>query len=269
MSDETSTGATPPASEAPSSPAPAETPAPELSDAQRQDANRRLMDRLVRTGRKDDGQPSAPAPAEASRQPAPRTEPEADFVPPKTRAEYERGIQAEVDRRAAKAQRDAEAKAKKDQERWELDNDQPAVIERRRQELAQEDQQAQQAQVASAFTADLQAKYDRAVLDPLFLELPEATQQSILKSNPFQGDTLKQRQDITKATLAALKKQYKAEGAREAETKLRANPALIKQQLVDLRDETDEPVTVSGAASNGHAPNMNDFIRAGVGKRIR
>lgn len=268
MSDTEGTGAPSGVSETVAS-APAESTAPELSDAQRQDANRRLMDRLVRTGRKDDGKPSPTAPSDASPQPPNGTTPQPEWQPPKTKEEFDRAVQAENDRREAKRARDAEAKAKKDQERWELDNDQPAVIERRRQELAQEDQQAQTAHAASAFTADLQAKYDRAILDPLFLELPEATQQAILKSNPFQGDTLQQRQDITKATLAALKKQYKAEGAREAEEKLRRNPTLIKQQLVDLRDESEEPVTVAGTASNGSKADMDAWIRSSLGKRHR
>ena len=260
MSDEQGTGAAPAVSEASPSP----TPAPERAAPEPAEIRREAHDAINRTLRAGVGtteaEPSATTKAASAKPDAGTTE--TDEPKAYTRDELGRFVQAETDRRENKRRIDAEAKAKKDQERWEMDNDPQAFVERKRQEEAQQSDEATKLSERIAVSQAAIDGYDKSVLDPLMLELPEATQKKIVSTHA-QLSGFENRQAIAKDALAALKRQYKTEGAREAEARLRSNPALVKQALVDLRDESEDPVAVSGAASGNHrAPDVNSWLRA-------
>lgn len=248
---------------------PAETVAPESAE-RRQEVSRKFMDRALRSGRgSTTTPPSRPARTDPSEKPADGQTPSADDEPKTyTKAELEKIIQSETDRRENKRQREAQAAAKREEERRLHEYDPQAYADLKWQEDQEKEASQKTLQERIEQANDLVTSYDKAVLDPVFLELPEKEQQNILKAHANKTG-MEQRLALMKDAMAALRKRYKAEGAKEAEAKVRQNPSLIKQALVDLRDESDEPVSVSAAATNGQTADMNVWMRAALGKRTR
>jgi hypothetical protein len=96
---------------------------------------------------------------------------------------------------------------------------------------------------------DLGVEHDRVTVDPIFFALPKAEQERILKLEGA-GKGLDGRKLVVSESLKALEKHWKAEGAKDAETRLRRNPAFRKQVLSELRGQTPEPEMLpSGSAS--------------------
>ena len=170
-----------------------------------------------------------------------------------TQEELDRRVQAETDRREAK--RAAEARQK---QRKELrDTDPWAYAE----ELRKEEELESGNQGLTKFFNDIGAHHDRAVLDPLFLTLPKAEQERITKLEGA-GVGLKGRELVVKESLKALEKHWKAEGAREAESKLRRNPAFRKQVLSEVRTSfADEPDLLPAASSAVADRTMSALLR--------
>lgn len=161
-----------------------------------------------------------------------------------TQEELDRKIQAETDRREAKRAQEARIAARRelrDKDPWKY-----AEEERREEEAAQGTQHL------TKFFEDIGSHHDRAVLDPLFLSLP-AAEQNRIRSLDGAGVGLKGRELVVKESLKALEKHYKAEGAKEAEAKLRRNPAFRKQVLREGRSTSEEPdllPATSGSAAD-------------------
>jgi hypothetical protein len=158
-----------------------------------------------------------------------------------TQEELDRKVQAEADRR--EAQRAARQRA---EERKKLrDTDPWAYAEQERKE-----EEAQQGTFhLERFVTDVGSAHDRVTVDPIFNSLPKAEQERILKIDGV-GQGLEGRKLVVQESLKALEKHWKAEGARDAEAKLRRNPAFRKQVLSELRGQTPEPEMLpSGSAS--------------------
>lgn len=175
-----------------------------------------------------------------------------------TQEELDRKVQAETDRREARRQQAARAqerKALRDSDPWAY-----AEQERKEEEAQQGNFQLER------FVTDLGAEHDRVTVDPIFFSLPKAEQERIVKLEGA-GTGLAGRKLVVTESLKALEKHWKSEGAKEAEAKLRRNPAFRKQVLSELRGQTAEPeVLPAGSASEADktvSGLLRDYYRLG------
>lgn len=172
--------------------------------------------------------------------------------------ELKRRVQAEADRRdydRAQRQKAEERKKLRDTDPW-------AYAEQERRE-----EEAQQGTFhLERFVTDVGSAHDRVTVDPIFTSLPKAEQERILKIDGA-GQGLEGRKLVVHESLKALEKHWKAEGARDAEAKLRRNPAFRKQVLSELRGQTPEPEMLpSGSASEADktvSSLLRDYYRLG------
>src|SRR5215471_16540384 len=97
---------------------------------------------------------------------------------------------------------------------------------------------------------DRNAEHDKYSLDPIVEALADADRKRILELEGA-GQGLEGRKLIVTEGLKALEKQWKADGARDAEDRLRKNPAFRKQLLNEMRRSgVREPELISGTASS-------------------
>lgn len=158
-----------------------------------------------------------------------------------TETELDRRIQAETDRREAK--RFADARAQKKRELRETDPWAYAEEDRKDEQAAQGTFQLEQ------FVSNVGTEHDRVAIDPLFTALPKVEQERIQKLEGA-GQGLAGRKLIVTESLKALEKHWKAEGAKDAESRLRKSQAFRKQVLAEMRGQTVEPeVLPAGSAS--------------------
>jgi len=173
-----------------------------------------------------------------------------------TREELEKRVDAETQRREAKraAQANSERRRKlRDEDPWQY-----AEEERNAEQLALGDQQV------STLFAQIGAEHDKYSLDPLVQALPQAERDRILKLEGA-GQGLDGRKLIVTKSLEALEKHWKAEGARDAETKLRRNPAFRKQVLSEFRPGMTEPEFVGSGAPSAADQTVSDLLRQSLG----
>ena len=146
--------------------------------------------------------------------------------------ELERKIQSETDRREAKRQQELRV-----QQRRELrDKDPWAFAEQERQE----EQAQEQTSGVQTFFANVGNAHDRISIDPLVNTLPPAERERILALEGA-GHGLDGRKLVVTESLKALEKHWKAQGAKDAEDRLRRNPAFRKQLLSEARGGSVEP----------------------------
>ncbi len=157
-----------------------------------------------------------------------------------TTEELERRIQAETDRREAKRAQDAKRQARKELR----DKDPWAYAEQDRQE----EQQAEQSAGMSSFFANVGSAHDRVSIDPIVEALPKAEVERIMKLQGA-GVGLDGRKLVVAEALKSLEKHWRAAGARDAEAKLRRNPAFRKQVLNEGRATAVEPDLLPGTAT--------------------
>jgi hypothetical protein len=149
-----------------------------------------------------------------------------------TQEELDRRVQAETDRREARRAQAARAQARRelrDTDPWQYAE----------QERKEEEAQVSGIQVQS-FLQNIGVEHDRVSIDPLFLALPKEEQQRI-QNLPMAGQGLAGRKLVVTETLKALEKHWKAEGAKDAENKLRRNQAFRKQVLAESRGQIADP----------------------------
>jgi|SRR5215471_12071610 len=171
-----------------------------------------------------------------------------------TQDELERKIQSEADRREAKRANEARAR-----EMRELRDKDPWEHSKRLRE-AEELQSAEANQMQ--FFAAIGSEFDKVSIDPIFERLPDEERQRILKLEGAQNRGLDGRRLIVSESMKALEKHWKAEGAREAETRLRKNTAFRKQVLSEARGQTPEPEVISGVGrSNGADQTVSALLR--------
>jgi|SRR5215471_4806178 len=170
-----------------------------------------------------------------------------------TQEEFEKRIQAETDRRENKRRELAQL-----EHRRKLRDEDPYAY-------AEQDRQFEQralsdAQVSTMFS-QIGAVHDRYSVDPLVQSLPEAERQRIL-SIEGAGSGLDGRKLIVEESLKALEKIWRAEGAKDAEDRLRKNPAFRKQLLGEVRKGMSEPEFVSSGAPSAADKNVSDILRS-------
>lgn len=162
--------------------------------------------------------------------------------------ELDRRVQSETDRREYRRQQaaqEAERRRLRDEDPWAY---------------AEQDRTAEQAAQAngqiSTLFSQIGTAHDQHTLDPLVMQLPDAERQRILGLQGA-GLGLAGRKLIVEEGLKALEKHWKAEGAKEAESRLRRNPAFRKQVLGETRRGLPEPEFLTGGASSSDATVSN------------
>lgn len=198
--------------------------------------------------RREEEAPSAEESA-AEKRPTPRTY---------TDDEIGHLVQSEADRREAarnKQARDAERRRLRDEDPWQY---------------AEQDRQAENAQLQETQLSDLFQSigqiHDSVTLVPLMEALDPQERQKVL-ALPGAGTGTEGRKLLTVEALKTLEKRWKAEGAREAEARLRRNTTFRKQLMSEFGPAGEpEVVPSSGAISNGvGASEINNWMRRQVG----
>ena len=175
-----------------------------------------------------------------------------------TQEELDRRVQAETDRRESRRlqQQQAERKRKlRDEDPWAF-----AEEERQAERTAQSDMQ-----VNDMFT-QIGATHDRFAIDPLVMSLPEAERTRILGIEGM-GLGLEGRKQLVTESLKSLQKHWRSEGAKDAEDKLRRNPAFRKQVLNEFRRGASEPEFVGSGAPSAADKSVSDLLRGQIRAR--
>ena len=172
--------------------------------------------------------------------------------------EIGRLVQSETDRREAlrnKQARDAERRRLRDEDPWQYAE----------QDRQTEHAQTQETQIAELFQSIGQI-HDSVTLVPLMEMLEPAEREKVL-ALPGAGTGTDGRKLLTVEALKTLEKRWKAEGAREAEARLRRNSTFRKQLMSEFGAASEpEVVPPSGAISNGAgASEINAWMRRQVG----
>lgn len=164
-----------------------------------------------------------------------------------TEEELHRRVQAEADRREAKRQTEharEQRRKLRDEDPWQY---------------AQQERDAEQSANAEGnFMGQLHqigSIHDRTTIDPLLEMLPQSERDRILKLDGA-GVGLAGRTLIVKEALKALEKSWKGDGGKDAERKLRTNPAFRKQLLAEMRGQrAGEPdlLPASSGSDNDHS----------------
>jgi len=155
--------------------------------------------------------------------------------------ELERRIQAETDRREAKRAQEARLARKR-----ELREKDPWAFA---EEDRKEEQTQQQNDGVQQFFLQIGGAHDRAAIDPIVEVLPKAERERIFSLDGA-GSGLEGRKLLVTESLKALEKHWKAEGAKDAESKLRRNQAFRKQVFSEFRGGSTEPDLLPGTPSS-------------------
>ena len=130
--------------------------------------------------------------------------------------------------------------------------------------FAEEERKAEQAAQIDAqnnqWFGNVGATHDRFTVDPVVMALPENERARILALEGA-GVGLDGRKLIIEQGLKALEKHWKAEGQKDAEDKLRRNPAFRKQVLNEFRRGMSEPEFVGSGAPSAGDRNVSDILR--------
>lgn len=169
-----------------------------------------------------------------------------------TQEELDRRIQAETDRREAKRMQEARARQKRELR----DSDPWQYVEQERREEQEQQGSAHMAQ----FLSNLGVEHDRVSIDPLFLALPKAEQDRI-RSMDGAGTGLAGRRLVVTEALKSLEKHWRAEGAKDAETKLRRNPAFRKQLLSEARGQGSDPDVLPAVSASEADRTVSSLLR--------
>ena len=177
-----------------------------------------------------------------------------------TDVELQRLIQSEVDKREAqrnKAARDAERKRLRDEDPWMFAE----------QERQQEQAQAQDNQLTELLQG-IAGVHDQVTLIPMLNAL-EPTERDRLLQLPGAGHGADGRKLLTEETLKALEKHWRAQGARDAEAKLRRNPSFRKSVFAENHDQDSEPELLPSGSPRGNgrrsSDDVNNMLRTQLG----
>jgi hypothetical protein len=220
----------------------------EPSEQAEERASPAWWNRIFRRGAEPD--PAEQEEASAQQQPAART---------MTEEEFHRSVQAEVDRREYKRQKDAE-----EAERKRLRDEDPWAYAE--QERAAEQARQSDTQIDELF-ANISRAHDGVTLDPLMQRLGPEERERIMKLNGA-GIGLDGRRLVADEALKALEKHWRAEGAKDAETKLRKNPVFRKQVFAELRGSQPEPEFLPSGPTRDDGrggEQINDWLRGQIG----
>lgn len=227
------------------------------------DANAEL--RRGRRGKQED-QPSEEAPSTDQEAPeAPKGDSKASTREADDE-EFNRRVQAEVDRREAVRFQRQEVQFEE-----KLRRENPTEYARYKA------QQAEQVKTSNALTKTLQQMsmdFDAAAVKPLMDALSDEVRDGILKeAENVHG--IPQRKLLVEKGLAALKKSSYDEGYKKgteaAQKNLRRSKSFRDELMSEIRGADDEPehVNGNGAATEGRTWDMNDWMRQMTGRKSR
>jgi hypothetical protein len=221
----------------------------------------------LRRGRKGEPKPEGTRPEgeAASEAAAPESAP--DEAKPSPREgdgrDFERRVQAEVDRREAVRRQRADT-----QQEQRLRREDPQAYARLKEEQESAEQRA--AGLTGALK-QLTDSFDEASIRPLLEALPEPTRNAVLsKASGAHG--LEQRKLLASEGIKALKQSAYdegfAKGKESAQKTLRKSPSFRSELLTELRGGDDEPevALANGTAGGGGDWDMNDWMRAMTGR---
>lgn len=180
--------------------------------------------------------------------------------------DFERRVQAEVDRREAVRRQRADTQS---EQRLRRENPQAYARLKEEQETAE-----QRAGALTGALKQLTDGFDAASIRPLLDELPEAARNAVL-SKAANVHGLEQRKLLAKEGIAALKKSAYdegfAKGKESAQKSLRRSSSFRNEMLSELRGSEDEPevALANGTAGGGGDWDMNDWMRAMTGRSTR
>ena len=223
-----------------------QAPAEAGSETQRAPASQSFLQRLFRGRGSQD--------AETQDQAETAERPEITL----TQQELDRRVQAETDRRESRrieSARAAERRRLRDEDPWAY-----AEQDRQAETVHQTDAQV------TALYAQISATHDRYALDPLVQALPPEEAKRILAMQGA-GTGLDGRKLIVEEGLKSLQKHWKEEGQKEAEQKLRRNPAFRKQVLGEFRRGSVEPEYIGSGAPSAADKDMSNILRQQIQAR--
>jgi hypothetical protein len=192
-----------------------------------------------------------------------RQEPDAEAQEKPAERDFERQVQAEVDRREAVRRQRAESQRER-----ELRQTNP-------EEYARLKEQQEQANLANQNLGNtlrsMATMFDDAAITPLVQSLDEKVRETVLKDA---GHGMDGRKTIVERAIKALKQashdEGYAKGKAEAQKSLRRSSAFRKELLTELRDGEEEPeLAPSSGASGGRDWDMNDWMRQMTGRTGR
>lgn len=198
--------------------------------------------------------PPPPTPRQAPTEPGP------DDTVRMTRTQYERGVQAEVDRREAKRAREASKRHQEAELERTAREDPYAFSEQFLAQRAQEQQLGEQTQQVHQLIAATSAQFDAATVTPIVSALPPEVQKRLIAE--IQPVGIEGRARLVAASLAEIRRAAADEGARSAEARLRKSPAFRKELLAELRGTQDAPEPLSPGRRSPAPTDMNDWLRA-------
>lgn len=192
-----------------------------------------------------------------------------------TAEELDRRVQAETDRREAKRQREAVEKAERERREAierKLDPNSPDYDPYGgTEEQAKIKAEQESAEQFSSFLGDIGKAHDTATLDVITAAIPTKDLERIMALEGA-GSGLDGRKLVVTEGLKALEKHWKAQGAREAEAKLREDSTFRKRVFAEHRGDIEEPELLpangSSVSSGDNFMNQifNDY-RAAKGRR--
>lgn len=175
-----------------------------------------------------------------------------------TQEELDRRVQAETDRREARRQQQAAF-----EQRRRLRDEDPYAY-------AEQERQAEQQQVDSQnwqqFFGNIGAQHDRAAIDPVVNQLDASEQQRIMKLQGA-GVGLEGRTLVVTEALKALERKWKAEGARQAEARLRKDATFRRQVFAQHRGAMPEPDLMPPGGATPSEGSVSDILRQSLGQR--
>lgn len=219
--------------------------------------------RRGRKGKSEDAPPEEGAESPPDTTPGEKPEPQASAREADD-AEFERKVQAEVDRREAVRRQRADVQM---EERLRREN--PTEYARYKE------QQAQQNLAANTLAGTLRrlsSDFDEAAVKPLMDALPDDERNAIL-SKAANTHGIPQRKLLVEEGLKALKKASYEEGLKkgreEAQKNLRKSKSFRDELLSEIRGAEEEPehVLANGTAGGDRDWDMNDWMRQQLGKR--
>lgn len=173
-----------------------------------------------------------------------------------TRAELDRQIQSETDRRENKRR-----EARTQEERRELRRTDPWAYAQQEEEAESRQQTDQE---VGTLLGQIASVHDQYTLSAALELLPQSEQQRLL-AIPGAGNGLDGRKLLMQETIKAIQKQARDEGARDAEKKLRTNPAFRKDALRDMRRGYPDPELLPTGTSTDETQNVSQILRQRLG----
>jgi len=211
--------------------------------------------------------------AEQASAPEPQRQPK-ETPQPKTlsQAEFDRAVQAEVDRRNAKFQREegerrrrAAIEAQREQDRVLRDQDPYAYAERMKQREQENEVLQKQLEQTHGLLSSTVADYDRIVLDPLLTAVPAQERQKILQEIQ---DGLPGRGEAAIKSLKVLERHWQQQGEARARQRLMSDQAFVKEVLARYGGQRPEPEHIPARAAPGPSGgrDMNSLMRQMSGR---